>query len=415
MRKLWTMAALVLLNTVALFAVANLVAALFVADDSADAPVVYDSAWLIDSYGFDVLQRAYPGWDEDDLRVLLTETSNWPQVFEPYTMFRPRPRNDRFITIDPAGFRPTPAQQAETATDWTALWQRRVPADNARDLFVFGGSTVMGAGVADDETIPAHLQTLIDERCALPVRVFNFGRGFYYSTQERILFEKLLLEGARPEVAVFIEGLNDFYFPVDVPRYSDRFAELMDDANSAIVPAGSEAGAFGEAVIAAVEALPLVRLWRRHMPAAIGGARAAVFDASREPDAAAVAVHTRIFQNWRMIRALAKEYSLNPLFVWQPVPTYGYDLDYMNVAKAGKLSFGRHALSGAGYRMMADSRLAARNRLADDVLWLGDMQRSRKENLYVDAVHYTGAFSRDIAEAIFVRLVDTGALDCGKP
>ena len=35
--------------------------------------------------------------------------------------------------------------------------------------------------------------------------------------------------------------------------------------------------------------------------------------------------------------------------------------------------------------------------------------------VYVDAVHYTGAFSRDIAEAIFVRLVDTGALDCGEP
>jgi hypothetical protein len=42
--------------------------------------------------------------------------------------------------------------------------------------------------------------------------------------------------------------------------------------------------------------------------------------------------------------------------------------------------------------------------LGDDVLWLGDLQRDRHENLYVDSVHYTPAFSqaiaREIAEAL---------------
>ena len=37
------------------------------------------------------------------------------------------------------------------------------------------------------------------------VNVFNFARGYYYSTQEHILFEQLLRAGHVPAVAIFIE------------------------------------------------------------------------------------------------------------------------------------------------------------------------------------------------------------------
>ena len=40
------------------------------------------------------------------------------------------------------------------------------------------------------------------------------------------------------------------------------------------------------------------------------------------------------------------------------------------------------------------------------------MQRDRKENLYVDAVHYTSAFSRDIGERIAAFLVERGLVSC---
>jgi hypothetical protein len=38
--------------------------------------------------------------------------------------------------------------------------------------------------------------------------------------------------------------------------------------------------------------------------------------------------------------------------------------------------------------------------LGADFVWLADMQETRKEPLYLDAVHYTADFARDIAEEI---------------
>jgi hypothetical protein len=397
MKKAYTVAALVILNTILLLVAVNLVAAAILAGDG-DRPARYADAWLIDAYGFDVLKRAYPGWDDDDLRVLLAETSNWLFEYEPFTQFRQRPRADTFITIDPAGFRAAPEQGS---------W----PPDPATvALFVFGGSTTMGAGVPDRGTIPAQLQARLDRDCAPAVRVYNFGRGFYYSTQERILFERLLLSGAVPSVAIFIDGLNDFYYPTDIPQFTDRLAGFMREANRARSPAGAARRDFPRAVVDLLRALPAWRLWRDRAPALIAAADAADFEAPAAFDEEAAAVIARWRVNRRLARAVAAAFDVRALFVWQPVPTYGYDLDHMNLQQAGKLDFGPHARSGAGYRQMA--RLDADGALGDDFLWLGDIQRGVAENLYVDAVHYTEAFSRTIADAIFERLVAGGLVAC---
>jgi hypothetical protein len=48
----------------------------------------------------------------------------------------------------------------------------------------------------------------------------------------------------------------------------------------------------------------------------------------------------------------------------------------------------------------------------DNVLWLGDLQRGRSDSLYVDAVHYSAAFSAEIAKQIHEFLVERGLLPC---
>src|SRR6185436_5392660 len=59
-------------------------------------------------------------------------------------------------------------------------------------------------------------------------RVYNFGRGAYYSSQERALFEKLLVGGTVPDGAIFLDGLNDFMYYDDRPAMT-VFLELMVD------------------------------------------------------------------------------------------------------------------------------------------------------------------------------------------
>ena len=46
----------------------------------------------------------------------------------------------------------------------------------------------------------------------------------------------------------------------------------------------------------------------------------------------------------------------------------------------------------------------------DRILWLGDMQAERHENLYVDSLHYTAAFTKDIAGEIRNALIARGLL-----
>jgi len=41
--------------------------------------------------------------------------------------------------------------------------------------------------------------------------------------------------------------------------------------------------------------------------------------------------------------------------------------------------------------------LRAQGQLGPNVLWLADIQLDKRENLYIDALHYTAAFSREIA------------------
>jgi hypothetical protein len=49
----------------------------------------------------------------------------------------------------------------------------------------------------------------------------------------------------------------------------------------------------------------------------------------------------------------------------------------------------------AGYPLMAESR--SEMELGSDFLWLADVQKNKQENLYVDEVHYTALFNKEIA------------------
>jgi hypothetical protein len=394
-RSTYALIALILLNTLVLFAVVNLAAAVWLRVQETK-PVTYDRAWLIDGYGLDTLARNYPGMSRDDVTTLLHETSNWIQEYEPFTGFRPVIRRDRFISISPDGFRPVPEQ---------APWP---PPAGATTIFLFGGSTMMGAGLPDDATIAAHLRTELAS-CRPQLSIYNFGRGFYFSSQERILFEQLLLAGHRPTLAVFFDGLNDFYFAGGVPQYTQELTSFMK--RSAGLPDDPSLSA---SLASAARQLPITRLAAKYLvtpdpPPAFGQAP----PESDRPDVEQIAgVLARWERNRDMIRATAAASNIRTAFVWQPVPTYGYDQTKLTVYRDGVDLFGAHKLSGLGYPEAA--KRYSDGRSGPDVLWLGDIQRNRAENLYVDAVHYTSRFSAEIARLIGHFLTTEELIPCGR-
>jgi hypothetical protein len=325
-------------------------------------------------YGGDALHKAYPGWRAEDVRELVTETAHRHPSWEPFTGFRERTFHGKYVNVDAAGFRLSKNQ---------APW----PPDPQRmNVFVFGGSTTFGYGLPDDETIASNLG-----ECALMngshgrIAVYNFGREGYLSTQELILFQQLIKAGFVPQVAVFIDGMNDFFLADGQPSFAEGFRRFMD-------------GQLGTAP-SWIDQLPMIKAahWLRSYWTRPQGQPPARKQAWSDADPAVLeGVVQRWMVNQKMIEATAQAFGVRPIFVWQPAPGYKYDLRYHFLATDKPM--GGYPPTLAGYALV--DNLQAQGKLGANVLWLGDMQQDKHENLYVDAVHYNAAFSREIAGRI---------------
>src|SRR5690606_34745788 len=207
---------LLLLNTVIVLFGLNLVALAIVKL----AEPLMPSSPVEDKYG-ELLRKAYPALGEEQMSALLTETWSRPVMYEAYTQFKERPYAGQFINVSAFGNRLIEDQAP-------------LPLDpRYYNVFVFGGSTTFGYGVADTETLPSYLQKELMQRVSGKIRVYNFGRGYYFSTQERILFQQLLASGLKPQAAIFVDGLNEFVLGDGLPAFTSGLAAFM---NGSYVP-----------------------------------------------------------------------------------------------------------------------------------------------------------------------------------
>ena len=203
--------ALVLLNTLVIFLVLNAAAYLVLSLYE----YLSESDPVSEKYGEERLETVYPHLNGDEIRELLQETWSRSYVYEPFTQFRERVYQGEYVNVDINGYRISKDQ---------AVWP---PPAGELNIFLFGGSTTFGYGVEDSQTIASHLQDSMRSSLGRKVNVYNFGRGFYYSTQERILFEVLLSSGYVPDMAVFLDGLNDFYHYDGNPLYTERLGRYV--------------------------------------------------------------------------------------------------------------------------------------------------------------------------------------------
>lgn len=343
--------------------------------------VVKDNASVVGKYGIESLRKVYSGRTVDDIQKLLLETWTRPQIYQPFTQFKERPSRGEYVNVSDKGFRLS-SDQAE--------WP---PNPNNFNIFVFGGSTTFGYGVADAETIPSHLQRALRDQNLNSAAVYNFGRGNYYSTQERALFAQLLLDRTTPHMAIFIDGLNEFYYHgAGEPAFTARLREIMD--RPATIASTIET--ISANLRARAENLPLSRLVRSlacresKCPEPANDQEAQY----RDPDAIDRTID-RYLSNKKMIEAIAAAYDVKPIFVVQPVPTYKYNQENHLFAAA---DYGQNSYSIYGYPALREK--VANMGPADNLVWCADLQEGRNEPLYVDLVHYSGAFSGVVASCI---------------
>lgn len=331
-------------------------------------------------YGDELVYAAYPDREPAEVDALLAETWGRQPVYEPSTQFLEAPHVGDYVNVDPAGFR---------LSNGPAPWP---PDPAAINVFVFGGSTLFGYGVADSETIPAQLELLLQpELAGRHVRCYNFGQGGYFSSQERELFSELLLSGDTPQLAIFVDGLNDFVF--ETPLFTRRMRHLFEDSPwRSLARSGRH--------LPAVE-LALDWLEWRSLEVAHGKPP---LDPRFDDPVVLDARIERYLGNVHQIEALARDAGVEPLFVVQPVPTYHYDLAHHPFAS---WAFGANSLPGYGYPRLA--RAVAKEEL--HLLWMADLQEDHREPLYVDQVHYSTKMNGLIAETLAAEIRARGLLE----
>lgn len=335
-------------------------------------------------YPFDNLQTVYYFRDDADIIWLLLETWNLTRICDPVTLFREGAYEGRFVNIHPAGFRYSDAQ---------GTWE---PSPNAHNVFVFGGSTTFGYGESDNLTIPSHLQGYLREIMQSDqVFVYNFGRAFYFSYQERLLFENLINQGIRPSLAIFIDGLNEFYNwdgqPADYSRcvkpdtVLDRLGYALSCQSSGLcLPAQVAADKLGDRLRQSVTPTPLFT-----QPTPPPG----------DDETTNQAIVDRWLENKGSIEQIATQYGIPTLFVMQPVPAYGYDLqNHLFVSDLADL--GISARPHWGYQLWEARYADPTATWTKNVLNLTRLGEDNTGAIYLDGVHYTAGFMDEIAQAI---------------
>jgi hypothetical protein len=347
------------------------------------------------------LRIVYPELNASEINKLLTETWTRRYAYEPFTQFKEAPFVGKYVNVDKNGFRLSKNQ---------GPWP---PVSDNFNVFLFGSSSIFNYGLPDDQTIASYLQECLSKiNLKKNVCIYNFGRGHYFSTQELILFQALLGSGFVPDIAIFIDGLSDFYNTKGTLTFTAELRNFVDAKRNKNTLAKSD-------LLNIINGLPLFRgidfirrvsdnINRDDISQQNKNVVTANTDEDKYNDETIIArVINRYVNNKRVIEAIASVYSVNTVFVWQPVPMYKYDLKYHLFAPANGFWSG-HTFSKYGYPRMAE--FVKKQPLGNNFLWCADMQEDLKEPLYVDIAHYTAGMSKRLAYTICDLLLKRGLL-----
>ena len=150
-------------------------------------------------------RRNYAHMAPADVDDLLRVTGLLRFRYAPLVGFVQEATSSRFVNIDAYGIRSNGKGPRDITTLEGATW-------------FFGGSTTLGYGVADHETIPAQLEAILGRP------VMNFGVRGHASPMENRLLNYYLRLGYGPAVAIFLDGINE---SCDQDLFDDELGRLV--------------------------------------------------------------------------------------------------------------------------------------------------------------------------------------------
>lgn len=287
--------------------------------------------------------------------------------WEPFAYWRSRPVAGPYINVGDDGLR-------VTVPSGTA-------GPGARRIFVFGGSTVWGAGVRDEATLPSLLAGALESE-SIDAVVVNHGQIGYVSTQEVIALLRILQAGDIPDLVVFYDGYNDVLSAMTEGRAGVTFQESRRRTEFNILhDAAALAGAtFG--------ALALTRSARRR--------RQSTFVA--RPDTARAVARTYA-ANHLAVCSLAAIFGFDAQFFWQPNIFQKGDLTAYEVAQRDSIAASRPVFEEATELVGQWSA-----RTGNGVVVLDDVFASSSRPYFLDWAHLSESGNRLVAGRVMEHL-----------
>jgi len=317
-----------------------------------------------------ILKQIYPDIHGRDIKTLLEENygpklnlikrSNL--IYSPGVGFSHKPRKGKFVSIDKNGFR-------------LVKNQGPFPIDKSNfNIFVFGFSTTFGVGVKDNESIPSFLQEKLRSHFkSNNICVYNFGRCYYNSSQNRILFESLICRDIVPDMVLFLQGMAE---PIGRPYYTAWMRYIFSQ--------NSKSNGFFNKIRDILENTIAISQ-----------------DEFLDPHESL----KRWMNNMRICSAICNEYNISIYFIVLPVPNYKMNIDNhipfkFNLEHQNKLLEVTLKLYG-----LLDGKDVTFLKNKKRIINLMDIQLDEKNNLYVDYCHYNSYFNLVIAENIVKNII----------
>jgi len=188
-------------------------------------------------------------------------------------------------------------------------------------IFVLGGSTSWGLGVADSVTVCAYLVRRLAERSGEPVELTNLSQIGYVTTQELIELELQLRRGSIPDLVVCLDGFNDVFtaYQSGIAGVHQNFlqtAELLE---------GRAGGpSLSDQLWRLTNVSILVDLLRHEGAFGADAPTMAFDDLGIDRDSLALGVAGVATGNYDLVRRLGESYGFRCLFLLQPTIWTGH-------------------------------------------------------------------------------------------
>lgn len=240
-------------------------------------------------------------------------------------------------------------------------------------IWFFGGSTMWGFNVTDEETIPSKFAQLYHTagQYKKSLEVVNYGVRAYISFQEMKLLQDRLLYEQHPDLVIFLDGLNEVVsFPTPLnrePLYTGFMREYFK---------GNFPTARGKNINDSI---------KKHY--------------GKDHNRSAYEVAEILLSNYNLttdaVTQTAKAYGFDALFVWQPVPYYHY-ANQKNDPICDQDSF-------PVYKQL-NPAIETKFKKMNNSLYLADMLDGSIALPFIDRVHYSPAMNEAIAQKLIEKL-----------